>query len=299
MSIQKAVADFLLNSYRPVSLTIPIDEFKNIKYENPLFKCSTIIHKENEGTRNILCFSTVSPLITTSIQLGSLIWNKCFQSFTSEVEISDTKEIVPKDQGKVRVLYNYSLFVTNEVKEITITNNGEIPTRFMIMLYDFYLKNSIIKYLPIEQKTIDEVTQLVETYNDKQLKKLIMLVHTIPNKYIEVKNNDWFTHDEAQFSPSAEKFMDACLKYHSFYFDEKDMGKKPVLKYLFATQGGFNFSYLWYSPFTEVNNYIRFGSLRLEAKGSNSYGTNSDFNFEELVILYEAMKKEGLNVELK
>lgn len=169
--------------------------------------------------------------------------------------------------------------------------NGIIPFRWLLMVKDFYWKESTVVELDKINfnELLNEIPQipLDEILTNSRKTKIDCRI-----KINSDESHLWYTLD-GKFSEYTNTILKSCNSYLS-------LSPTAVNNYktLYACEGGIEIFNKFVMDYVKFNhNYSYSGSVRNELKGKDSYHTGKDVNHEELLCLYLALKDKGVSVE--
>jgi len=103
----------------------------------------------------------------------------------------------------------------------------------------------------------------------------------------------WKTPDQS-CTPNAEIFYHKCQKYYSFYSPTS----QPY-HILAAAEGGLNLSYFRNLPWAQLRPHlVSHGNDYHDIRGHTTYHPRKDVPYEEIVVLIEALRKEGTIIKV-
>jgi hypothetical protein len=280
------IKPFMLSVFTPVLLEAPVSSFeKSLPYKNRLFR----VDLQREGGRPVGV---------------SITYNK---NYVPQLVLLDETLTypIPKYPSPTTAFFRF----TSEGDNVQIQFEG-LPKRWAYMLSDFAGMDDIkVTERPLERadapavgekgpyplyrKQIDieeEIDPELATLGDEdRLFKMAPTHWTSPTPVcLKIDDDRWETYD-GEFS----KYTDLVLskvggKYRS-------LGRTPnPYSRLYAAEGGLLFRNKYVSEWIAFHH--RYGSIRNETKGRTYYHTRDDITPEELIVLEEVLKKEGVKV---
>lgn len=202
---------------------------------------------------------------------------------------------------------------------------GKIPTRYVYMLKDFFFKdlgtidyNSKVNY----DDTIKYWENVVFQCPLKILKNIVLEAfdNVAEGQSYKIKvfngppyfeDRTWYTKDR-NHSKTAEAFIDKSNKLYSLGYTPEDTDPLAHYKYRYnqlgAAEGGIKMTYAGYLPWQPVRSHVRYGPFQwknyhsscgyLDTRGHDTYDQRKDLSVEEIVVLYEFLKREGADVRV-
>lgn len=306
------IVSLLSHIFAPISITAPNSEWKNLKYSNRMFDV-----KYNSSDAYL-----------------SFSYNDLYQTANDKISTSSMmfRSIITDESHRT-----FKLDFHNE-NELTLHINGQIPERWIRMMHDFHFTNSRLEHHPISTKFWEEKTknipeqtlvQLVEKFEQYNfhhfhqktpLMKLKVIKAPAYNYRSDVKYSNYILTQDSffgnpkftttnkeniekslwwrewktwngNFSPAVSIFAENCKKYRSFYGE--------TISNLYKAEGGIKMSYLF-----NMKQYLMFNPTSMEIINKNYLRNENDYcsnecNLEEMIVLEEAMKKEGVVFESK
>jgi len=265
---------FLNESFKPIRITFPAG--MNVNYENSIFKCTR--------NQNRMFFKQ------TEIETPAIYMAKFLDKVCGEYELEKKDDMYILD------------------------TKGEIPTRYVHMLKDFYFKNSAtIDYESIvKSNTVRYWRGIVSNCTIFALDRCIKGAIKVANSAYKIrvyegppyfKDRLWCTKN-GDISKTAEEFMCRSKTLYSLgNIDQKSEIKFGYDK-LCKTSGGISMEYAkhlqldeFISHLVEYKCFVRLDSS-LEVRGHDTYDRLNDLSVEEIVILHEFLKSEGANVKV-
>jgi len=268
----KIISDYLSKSLQKGRLIFnkqyinTATEFDKLLIENNLFR---VYYNKNE---------CIEDQIIKIKEFLYFSYNDIENTFISKHFIKDNSEynILEYDE------YNYY-----------IDTQGSIPYRWLLMIKDFYWKNSTV-----EKLEKNDYLELINKLPQITFEQILNNSHRIKSQsqyYFEInsinKDKEWFTID-GKFSPYAKLILENLNNYSSLKSNSKN-NYKP----LYAYEGGILIENKFIADYTKFNhNYPYSGSIRNEVKGNKLYRTGKDVINEELLCLYLALKDNNVMV---
>jgi hypothetical protein len=319
---QEAVvlAEYLSNVYKPIKLTINVEQWRQLNYKNKIFSVFSYPNKNQ-----------------LSYMSNDYIGIKFEHAFIKDKEFFKQPYIF---MACLIAGYNYTkdfikmdIFNENNQLNITLDTEGKLPNRWIRMINDFAFNGKgVIQEEEIQKdfwetkcKQIPLITlesfhvmsmKMMNEYHDIKVCKspdysnLLELLEMKENdiksdfdidinindeKSIEeIKNRVWYTKD-CKFSKPAEIFFKSTSRLYSYHLNKDNFHR------LAAYEGGIYFRHYIKSPWYQYKRKCQFTSIYsrmyAEIKGENIYGTNYDVSVEEIIILEETLKHSGAELD--
>ena len=320
--LQTQVSQFLTKSFTPISISAPAKEWKTLNYNNKLFIAEITPNKQYISHYTSEKLKENSGIIFTSPYFHSI--------HTANKMVSQPAIFIARiiDEEFCSVFHSLDVYSKNDDDIITFNTKGRIPNRWIRMLHDFYFVNSSIEEGEISTEFWDKKIQSIP---DIVLKSILNISKQMMNVNMnikvnkaplytknETKNIDFFWSSKTKMSeddinksiknriwktengsvsPAVRVFIERCKNYKSYYGGEYSL--------LFAYEGGLEFSYFrdmpWFSIRSLLESYSSYSSnYYAEIRGHDNYSSSMKYvPTEEMVILEEALKKEGADITVK
>ena len=324
--IPKLLINYMSQTFRPIRITAPIEEWRNLKYVNDLFSAQ-VDYLPNNNPYNIP-YNIETLKMYPNFAFDSSFYfypNKKFMMHPSTYLAS----IINETQE-----HNFYLDIYNDtLKEITFDTRGTIPNRWVRMLADFAFKISKIdedssvspeqniEYWTTKISNIPEYcltnmarfcVQMMDYSNNitvnikkapvymyDEYKSLCRLDKFVPVRLSEIiierniTNRIWGTYD-GSCEPSTYIFFKKCANYYSLYCSEK----QPYYS-LAAAEGGIYLAYYHNLPWSIIRPHLVSNANGYhDIRGHTNYSPRKDIPYEEIIVLYEILKKEGAFVDI-
>lgn len=326
MKITDHITKYLAESFKPIRITALRDDWRKLKYENSIFGVHVFYDKcmEEYQTRENLN------------KMTNLSFSACFYNYYiyTKFMMHPLTYILSLVNDQHRHDFVIDLYNEQNVS-VTFDTKGMIPNRWIRMLADFGLENatidedSSVSQEEINKRWYDRISALPEQVIEnighmfrmmmEQQRVSVQVVRAPPYNigYDDPNNPDdseyyenvhrkrpddnsliydrvWGTYD-AYATPSAQIFFQKCQKYHSYYCKNH----QPYYT-LAACEGGISLAYLQYLPWANLRPYLMDGGNGYhDIRYHNKYYPRKDTPYEELIVLAEALKKEGAEIILK
>jgi hypothetical protein len=288
MSIKNRIIEYIVESFRPIRITAPASEWKNLDYTNAIFRAYV-------SQQGYLVFQSHYPYLM--------------------------KDFIPHPVGFISSIfgdndeYEFHLELSDtSVANLTFNSKGIVANRWVRMLADFGLKSATIdedsnseywttKLEPIPESVLKNIGWLFVNMMERQYISVEVLKapQYTSQEYEELVKHPvlphiqelidlriWETADRRS-SPSAEIFYKKCQKYASLY----SPNSQPYYS-LAACEGGINLFYAASLPWAKLRpDMIDHSNGYHDIRGHNKYTIRRDVPYEEIVVLIEVLKKEG------
>lgn len=323
MELTTAIIKYLAESFKPIRITASRDDWRKLKYSNSIFGVSVFYDE------SMLAYQTKEILSQcTNLIFSASFYNYCVHKEYMLHPLTHILSLV-NDQSR----HDFVIDIYNEQNvPVTFDTKGMIPNRWIRMLADFGLanatidENSIVTQREINQiwtNRIDSLPkQVIENIGHnfriimEQPRMSIRVIRapvycidtddsedSVEYEEIYKKRDDdkklvrervWGTYD-AYATPSAQIFFKKCEKYHSYYCH----GEQPYYT-LAACGGGISMYYLQNLPWSDLRPLLMSSGNRYhDIRGQDQYSPYKDTPYEEIIVLYEALKKEGAEVTIQ
>lgn len=257
----------------------------------------------------------IADYLSTSLKKGKIIFNKQYlkQSEDYEPLIKNSlfsinyREYENEEKKIKKTLYfnfddlentfiaKHCIKCNNEIEVLDydtdncyFETNGIIPFRWLLMIKDFYWKESNV--VELDEVNFNELLNDMPKIALDQI--LINSRKTKVNCQIKINSDEnhlWYTLD-GKFSEYTNTILKDCNSYLSLCPTSNNN-----YKILYACEGGIEIFNKFIMDYIKFNhNYSFSGSVRNELKGKDSYHTGKDVNHEELLCLYLALKDKGV-----
>lgn len=309
MSVTDNLIKYFASSYAPIRISAPRDEWRKLKYRNLIFGAS-VNYSEHW-------------LDDAEVIFSANMFGYCYCPDYLMHPLTYVHSIVRDPQ-----VINHRLKVDVHNKEnvmVTVDTEGLIPNRWIRMLADFGLNNAtidensrvpkadILKYWSdkihaLPPNMIENIARNCWRIMEDQMIRLRVIKAPpysldcaeyteikckVKNADASLRNRKWGTYDGLS-EPAAQIFFKKCAKYVSFCAQ----GEQPYYQ-LFACEGGISLHYLQSMPWIGLRECIfDSGNGYCDVRGHDEYYPRKDTPFEEIIVMAEALKKEGAVIEL-
>ena len=301
----KVLAEYLSKVFTPIKLTIKAEQWKQLNYKNKLF------HVSSYPDDNMLNYVSQD---YRGIKFNYALLNS-FEFFNQPYILM---AFLIAGNNYIRDFFKMDIFNSDNQILLSLDTEGKLPNRWIRMINDFAFngKGEIqegetnqefwethCKNLPVtalESLNTIAMKMMNDSYNITVIKspdysgKLDEKLDNTETE--EIKNRIWYTKD-CKFSKPVELFFKSTSKLYSYNLNENSFYP------LAACEGGIFLSDYMKGPWHQYKRKTMFISiysrLYAEIKGQNKYGTNNDVSIEEIIILEEALKHAGAEIECK
>jgi hypothetical protein len=188
-----------------------------------------------------------------------------------------------------------STYVALSSKTSEFQGLSQVPCRWFHMINDFCLDQSgNVESIEMDKSMAEDdiASMLLEVAG---MKKIISQACSlsIPNitrgfYVLCVHTKEWYTNDYT-FSPLAKRVLHGASKYSCLNYKRySELGSANGGIRLYMQNHLFLFNTITFNHLESI------GSIYDEIRGVNTYYGNQDINLEELVILSEVLRKEGV-----
>jgi hypothetical protein len=315
--MKQALSSYLIEQLRPIRATTTIKNWKKLNYNNPLFSVKydvshyylKVLDKESLQKYNALSFE----------------FRRNFNEITTiryyQPPIVNITELLFSNFS----IYNHSRInglincdkncINDDDNEATFDSLGKIPSRWVKMMADFsgisfkLDNNSSVLNSEFESSIEDKIKSIKD---DNLMKNIIIQSLQKQRYFIEVENKDdkydnidnWYTRDRGHYSfsekdkclsLSAKKVFEDAKNCYSLY-PELMKEKKSRYYSLPSSEGGIDMGYFREFAHFKLMNTIPFMAKNYtDVCGTSLYQSDcKDVPFEEIIILGELLKKNGI-----
>lgn len=323
MEQTNGIINYLVESFKPIRITALRDDWRKLKYENSIFGVHVFYDKfmgEHQTRENLN-------------QMTNLSFSACFYNYYIHTKymMHPLTYILSLVNDQHRHDFVIDLYNEQNVP-VTFDTKGMIPNRWIRMMADFGFKNATIdenstvsqqeihkiwndRISTLPKQVIENMGHMIRMMMEQQRVSVEVVRAPIydiesdgpdDSEYYEnirgkrpddnslINERVWGTYDRYS-TPSAQIFFQKCKKYHSYYCNDH----QPYYT-LAACEGGISLAYLQYLPWAKLRPYLMdSGNGYYDIRYHNKYYPRKDTPYEELIILAEALKKEGAEFILK
>lgn len=311
--LHQLTIDYLSQTYEPIKITAPVSEWRKLSYTTPLFKAHTV---NVEPSRDYLCFDSPAaiklPKDDTSLPhpatfLTSVLVGYQSNHFRLDLTQPDDHLVTFETQGLIpnrwiRMLRDFAMnHATTSISTNTDTTPQQVRTRWTQLV------------TPVPTEVLKNLLRLCSQMMDDSVGPQVEVIRAPPYQYdnykdfldnerchsrLEVKkcvdSRQWGTYD-GSCQPSCLIFFDRCRQYTSFYSPDE-----PPYYTLAAAEGGICAYYYHQLPWSKLRPAIVDGGNGYhDTRGHTAYRARKDLPYEEIIVLIEALKKEGAIIKVK
>jgi hypothetical protein len=325
-SLRKSVANYLAHSFKPVTLTAPLSEWIKLDYKYPFGYVRASGPYRSTEEKLLLNFYTgtftssyaghvphVASCMAQMVGGRSYMYNNYHNinirgKKDNDDVTFDTLGFLP--ERLVRMTSDFSTFSNASIEEKSSVTFEQIEKFWsdrvedctdssldtIIAICANIARNSSFRVKVIKAPSYNPSNEFISNYLSGPYDRNTTNINNIKDVSKSIVDRKWFTHD-GEISPSTQLFFDNCKKYKSYYCNDGS----SVYHKLFSSGGGIDLVYMdkkGMKHWRDIKYNLGFITSYSDLSGSSSYFPTKDIPYEEVVVLAEALRKEGAEIEL-